>query len=109
MTLFVPVTPKSQVLLGPLASAERKAINRGLYSSEHKRLRATFAPRVAAGAVDCARCRRPIKPGEAWDLGHVDGDPTRYAGPKHRRCNWGAPSRNLDGRAGASQPRSRDW
>ena len=28
-----------------------------------------------------------IRDGMAWDLGHVDGDRSRYAGPEHRRCN----------------------
>lgn len=42
---------------------------------------------VLAGGVRCARCGEPIRPGDSWDLGHVDGDPTRYAGPEHQRCN----------------------
>jgi hypothetical protein len=42
---------------------------------------------VAAGGVSCARCGRLIEPGEPWDLGHVDGDRSRYAGPEHRACN----------------------
>jgi hypothetical protein len=31
--------------------------------------------------------RRLIWLGEPWDLGHVDSDKTRYAGPEHRKCN----------------------
>ncbi len=28
-----------------------------------------------------------IHAGMLWDLGHVDGDRSRYSGPEHRRCN----------------------
>lgn len=58
------------------------------YGAEHQRLRQLWAPRVATGAVDCARCGQPIRPGEQWDLGHVPGSGRRlYQGPEHRRCN----------------------
>src|SRR4051794_14389578 len=57
------------------------------YGGRHQQLRAQFAPRVATGGVRCARCGEPIRPGEAWDLGHVDGDKSRYQGPEHARCN----------------------
>jgi hypothetical protein len=50
-------------------------------------MRARYTRLVEAGPAICARCRRPIVPGEPWDLGHVDGDGSRYAGPEHRRCN----------------------
>jgi hypothetical protein len=46
-----------------------------------------LAPLVAAGCVRCARCGKLIRPDDEWDLGHVDGDPTRYQGPEHARCN----------------------
>jgi hypothetical protein len=42
---------------------------------------------VATGQIRCVRCGEVIASGEAWDLGHVDGDKTRYAGPEHRGCN----------------------
>ena len=57
------------------------------YGAEHKRRRRQWAPQVARGEVCCARCGDFIYPGEPWDLGHVDWDKTRYAGPEHRACN----------------------
>lgn len=53
----------------------------------HRRLRLAVEPTVLAGRARCWRCGDRIRPGEPWDLGHVDGDPTRYAGPEHRACN----------------------
>jgi len=57
------------------------------YGQHHQALRKQWAPKVAAGVVDCARCHKRIRPGEPWDLGHVDGSRTEYAGPEHRGCN----------------------
>ena len=42
---------------------------------------------VRAGVVNCARCGQLIEAGALWDLGHVDGDRTRWSGPEHRACN----------------------
>ena len=39
------------------------------------------------GGVRCARCGGLIHPSEPWDLGHVDGSKSRYAGAEHRSCN----------------------
>ena len=63
-----------------------KTVARG-YGPAHKALRKRWAPQVARGEVCCARCGYVIYPGEQWDLGHMDGDKTRYAGPEHRSCN----------------------
>src|SRR3954451_6026003 len=52
-------------------------------------------PLVLAGGVLCARCGQPILPGQHWDLGHVDGDKSRYAGPEHRTCNRGTSGRRV--------------
>ena len=73
-----------------------------------------FAPIVATGTVHCARCQKLIRGDERWDLGHVDGDPTRYTGPEHARCNRvaGAKLGNAIMRAIRGQPpvtASRRW
>jgi hypothetical protein len=64
----------------------QKTVARG-YGATHKRLRRMWEPRVAAGYVACARCRRLIVPGSPWDLGHADFDRSVYTGPEHRKCN----------------------
>lgn len=69
--------------------AKASAAVRG-YGAAHRRVRAAWRPVVAAGGVSCARCGALIRPSEAWDLGHVDGDKSRYAGPEHRACNRSA-------------------
>ena len=66
---------------------------RPVYDWRHRKLRAALAPSVAAGGVTCWRCGKPIKPGERWDLGHDDDDPTRYRGPECLRCNRGTSGR----------------
>ena len=72
---------------------------------EHRGARRRLAPIVAQGWVRCARgaaCKRAefldselvggfIAPGEAWHLGHADGESA--GGPEHVACNTGAPSR----------------
>ena len=60
-----------------------------IYGRAHRRTRARWAPRVAAGSVSCARCGETIAAGELWHLGHDDSDRERrrYSGPEHVRCN----------------------
>jgi hypothetical protein len=46
-----------------------------------------------AGSVTCRRCGQPIRPGDAWDLGHppdkpyAKGNKTEGLAPEHRQCN----------------------
>jgi hypothetical protein len=60
------------------------------YGSPDKELRRKWKRLVDRGDVSCARCRAPIVPGEARDLGHVDDDRSQYAGQEHRSCNRAA-------------------
>jgi hypothetical protein len=87
-------SPRSRKRRPPQAKTSARG-----YGRRHQALRKRLAPRVASGVVLCARCGKPILPGEPWDLGHDDHDRTRYNGPEHRRCN----------RARVKRRQSRDW
>jgi hypothetical protein len=69
--------------------AARTSTDRG-YGARHQRIRAMHASLVLAGGVRCARCGELISPNDEWDLGHVDGDKSRYSGPEHAFCNRSA-------------------
>lgn len=56
------------------------------YGAAHDRLKRHWAPKVAAGRVNCWRCGARISPLEPWDLGHLD-DRSGYGGPEHVACN----------------------
>ena len=58
------------------------------YGAAHDRLRAWWAPKVATGTIDCARCRKRISPFDVWHLDHTD-DRAGYLGPSHEACNTG--------------------
>jgi hypothetical protein len=77
----------NRAVAGPPRTSPRPSSSRRGYGKRHKRLRAAWAPQVAAGGVCCARCGEPIVLGEPWDLGHDDYDRTKYRGPEHRACN----------------------
>jgi hypothetical protein len=75
---------------------------RGL-GHHHRQVRRRWKQVVDQGKCLCWRCGRLIEPGTPWDLGHVDGSRTQYAGPEHAKCNRGAPRRVI------VQRRSRIW
>ena len=75
------------------------------YGAAHKRLRAKWKPLVEAGMVTCWRCEKQILPGQPWDLGHADGDPSVYRGPECRGCNRATATHAAQRR----QPRFLDW
>ena len=68
------------------ACRRRSTAARG-YGSAHQALRKRLAPLVASGQMRCAPCGGLILPGTPFDLGHADGDRTRYHGLEHAACN----------------------
>jgi hypothetical protein len=82
----IPMRNPPQPERDHLLPKKKTTTQRG-YGYMHQSQRRRWGPKVAAGGVSCARCGNPILPGEPWDLGHVDCDPTRYAGPEHAGCN----------------------
>jgi hypothetical protein len=92
------------------------------YGADFVRRRRREAKVVKSGAAVCVRCSHPILPSQEFDLGHVDHDRTRIAGPEHRHkkdCPAGGNrATNREGRAtftGSWNPKhrrppgSRDW
>ena len=71
----------------PQTFKPRRNTTAGGWGHTHRMLRKEFEPVVRAGSARCVRCGEKILPWEPWDLGHVDGDRSRYAGPEHRACN----------------------
>jgi hypothetical protein len=71
----------------------------GLYGGAHQAIRRALLPYVPGSR--CWRCGYPILPGQPWDLGHDDDNPTLYRGPEHARC-----SRQAGGRKGAARRRA---
>ena len=84
---------------------------RARYAQAHRAKRKALSPVVSTGLAKCARCHEPILPGEPWDLGHVDGDGLRYAGPEHRRCNRATARHRKERELQLEEhrPRSREW
>lgn len=80
------------------------------YGAPHRALRAEWQRVVDAGAAECWRCGREVKPGDEWHLGHDDNDRTKYRGVECPKCNT-----EHGGRHGAAvtnamhQMTSREW
>ena len=70
-----------------MSAQPRRTLPPRAYGSRHKQIRARLNQLVLAGGVRCEECGDVIGPGEEWDLGHVTGDPSRYRGALHVRCN----------------------
>jgi len=68
------------------------------YGSHHQLVRRELTALVASGMATCARCGKPIKPDEPWDLDHDDIDRRIYIGASHASCNRGAPHRRVTSR-----------
>lgn len=106
------LTARPSALSLPAAQKSRrrplKTTEKG-YGTRHQRTRERWAPKVAAGLVSCARCGGLIVPGTPWDLGHVDGDKSRYAGPEHRGCNRATARHRADQQGSTRRHHSRVW
>jgi hypothetical protein len=79
------------------------------YGWTHQRIRAaliaTYSPEQP-----CWRCGGALGPfPELLDLGHVDGDKTRYAGLEHRWCSRAAGARYGNQLRRRRPVRSRQW
>lgn len=83
------LTPRQASARARRERARPSGSERG-YDARHRKLRKEWAPKVAAGGVDCARCGELIPPGTPWDLGHDDEDRSRHTGPEHPSCNRSA-------------------
>ena len=88
-------------------SRQKLSSHRRGYGRAHRARRAHLAPLVAAGVLDCARCGKRIEPGEPFDLGHLDGEKTRYSGVVHSHCNRRAGA--IAGNAKRTRLTSRQW
>jgi hypothetical protein len=93
----------------------RGVTSRRGYGWPHQRLRAVWARRVNEGGVSCARCGKPIAPGQAFDLDHSDHPRAKelrlYNGASHRACNRASGAHKAQRRAKAGRPRAKalDW
>lgn len=80
------------------------------YGRPHQLKRAEYQKVVDAGAAECWRCGKPIRPGDDWHLGHDDHDRTKYRGVECPACNL-----EHGGRSGAAatnakhQMITREW
>jgi hypothetical protein len=82
------------------------------YGWTHQKIRAAMLATLVPGSP-CPRCSQPMWPGlQALDLGHADGDKTRYTGLEHAACNRRAGAKygnQLRGRDGSVTRARRRW
>lgn len=83
------------------------------YGWRHQQIRAALLKMLVLGSP-CPRCGKPMWPAvQQLDLGHVDGDKTRYTGLEHAACNRKAGAKygnQLRGRDGSkTRRRRRRW
>lgn len=69
-------------------AAPRGTTSQRGYGSAHQRTRIAIAQSVNAGHARCARCGKPIRVGQPWDLDHTDNR-NGYLGASHATCNRG--------------------
>lgn len=62
--------------------------------AQNKGLRAQWSPQVEQGSVKCRRCKKPIRPGTKWHIGHPDRECSAPVGPEHATCNLPAAGRS---------------
>lgn len=60
------------------------------YGADFWALRRQWESKVAAGEVNCWRCKERIDPQQTWHLGHDDNNRAIIQGPEHPRCNLSA-------------------
>jgi hypothetical protein len=80
------------------------------YGAAHQAKRREYQRVVDAGAAECWRCTKEIKPGDEWQLGHDDHDRSKYKGIECVKCNESIGGRN--GAAVTNAKRSmtvREW
>lgn len=83
------------------------------YGQQHQRERRRWAPKVAAGLVDChaPTCVMPtrlIRASDEWDLGHTK-DRTAWRGPEHSACNRAEGARISNANRRPASRTSRGW
>ena len=65
-----------------MTNAARQELDNLTYGPRHREIRSRYKPIVLAGGVKCAKCHELIRPGQPWDLGHVDGDRSPLLRPR---------------------------
>lgn len=77
--------PACQAVATSKRQARPNTTSRG-YGAKHQALRRKLLQKFVPGQP-CARCRLPIRSRADAQLGHLDGDRSRYRGLEHVACN----------------------